>query len=148
MIRLRLIPLKVFLFVFIATTLVACGDDDNSEPPAELVEFEPSVVVEEVWSASTGSAIKQQFLFIEPLLLEDKIVTAGRDGNVAIVDLKDGTVIDEIELETTLSGGVGGNASVWLFATRDGELIAVDGETHTVSWKVNVPSEVLARPVI
>lgn len=148
MIRSCLIYFKIFLFLFIAAILVACGDDDNSEPPAELTEFEASAEIELIWSARTSEGIEQQYLFIEPLLLSDKIVTAARDGHISVVDLKNGSIIDEIELEVTLSGGVGGNTDVWLFATRNGEIIAVDGDTHEVSWKVNVPSEVLARPVI
>lgn len=148
MIHFSLINSKVFLFVFIAAILVACGDDDNSEPPAELTEFEPSIKISSIWSTKTSEGIKQQFLFIEPLLLDDKIVTAARDGHISIINLKNGAIIDEIELETTLSGGVGGNADVWLLATRNGELIAINGVTHEVLWKVNVPSEVLARPII
>lgn len=144
-----LINSKAFLFVFIAAILVACGgDDDNSEPPAELTEFEPSVEISFIWSTKTSQGIKQQFLFIEPLLLDDKIVTAARDGHISIINLKDGEIIDEIELDTILSGGVGGNADVWLLATRNGEIIAINGATHEILWKVNVPSEVLARPII
>lgn len=148
MIRSYLISLRSFLIVVIAFSLVACGDDDNAEPPADLIAFEATANIESLWSTMTGKGIKQQFLFIEPLLLNDKIVTAARDGLISVVDLKDGSIIDEIDLDTTLSGGVGGNVDVWLFATRNGEVIAIDGMERKVLWKTNVPSEVLARPVI
>lgn len=148
MIRSQLISYRAFLFIVIAFLLVACGDDDNAEPPADLIDFEASVNIESIWSTKTGEGIKQQFLFIEPLLLRDKVVTAARDGHVSVVDLKDGSIIAEIELEITLSGGVGGNEDIWLFATKNGEIVAIDGATHEIIWKENVPSEVLARPVI
>ena len=148
MIRSSLIFFKVYLFILVASMLVACGDDDNSEPPAELIDFEQSATITPLWSAKVGGTIKQQFLFIEPLLLSDKIVTAARDGHISVVDLKNGSIIDEIELDTILSGGVGGDANAWLVATRSGELVAINGSTHKVSWKVKVPSEILARPVI
>ncbi len=129
--------------------LVACGGDDNNlEPPALLTEFEATKELSEQWSLRTHSAIEQQFLFIEPLLLKDKIITAGRDGVVTIVNVQDGRQIKDIELDTTLSGGVGGDDDLWLLTTRDGELIAIDAASRQVKWQVNVPSEALSRPVI
>jgi outer membrane protein assembly factor BamB len=139
---------KVYLLVFIATVLVACGDEDNTEPPADLVDFERSASIQWLWSTKASNGIKQQFLFLQPLLLEDKIVTASRDGLVSVIDLQDGSIIEEIELDRTLSGGVGGNEDVWLLSTREGELIAIDGRKHEVVWIENIPSETLARPVV
>lgn len=144
-----MIKFRYFLLVLSFALLAACGgDDDNSEPPAPLAKFEPSKKLFEKWSLRTHAEIEQQFLFIEPLLLEDKIVTAGRDGVVAVVDINDGTLINEIELETDLSSGVGGNENLWLLTSQDGELIAIDAASGTVKWEVNAPSEILSRPVI
>lgn len=136
------------LLLCLSLLLSACSDDDNTEPPAELVDFEPSSKLELLWSSHATTGINQQFLFIEPLLLNDTIVTAGRDGTVSVVDKNDGEILSEIKLDTTLSGGIGGNEKVWLFATMDGKIIAVDAQDRKVSWKVNVPSEVLSRPVL
>jgi outer membrane protein assembly factor BamB len=148
MIRSLFNSLKIYLIVFLAATLVACGDEDNSEPPAELTSFTPSAKIRSVWSTKLSEGIKQQFLFIQPLLLDDKIITASRNGLISVVDLQDGSVIDEIDLDRTLSGGVGGNKDIWLIAARNGELIAIDGRTHEPLWIEAVPSEVLARPVV
>ena len=129
--------------------LSACGgDDDNSEPPAVLTDFKPEKVLHEQWSRRTHGAIEQQFLFIEPLLLDGKVVTAGRDGIVTVVDLKDGVQLSEIDLDTTLSSGVGGNETLLLLTSKEGELIAVDTALNSVKWKVDAPSEILSSPVI
>jgi outer membrane protein assembly factor BamB len=140
--------LKLYILVALALILSACGDEDNSEPPAELTSFEASASMELLWSSYANEGIGQQFLLIEPLLLDDKIVTAGRDGFVSVISKDDGEILKEIDLDSVLSGGVGGNDKIWLFATRDGELVAVDAATGKISWKVNVPSEVLSRPVL
>ena len=140
--------LKLYILLALSVLLSACGDDDNTEPPAELVNFEPTAQLELVWSSYVNEGIAQQFLFIEPLLLKARIVTAGRDGTVSVVGKRDGEILAEIDLDTTLSGGIGGNEKAWLFATMDGKIIAVDAEKNTVSWKVKVPSEVLSRPVV
>ena len=143
-----MIKLRYYLLVFSFSLLAACAGDDNSEPPAALTEFEASKKLHEQWALRTHGAIEQQFLFIEPLLLKDKIITAGRDGIVTVIDIRKGQQLQEIDLDTTLSGGVGGDDSLWLLATKNGELIAIEASTGLVKWQVNVPSEVLSRPVM
>ena len=144
-----MIIMRYFLLAFSLAVLAACGGgDDNSEPPARLTDFEATKKFEEQWSLRTHDAIDQQFLFIEPLLLKDKIITAGRDGIVTVTDIRSGREIQEIDLDTTVSAGVGGDASLWLLATKKGELIAIDASTSLLKWQVNVPSEVLSRPIM
>ena len=144
-----MIKVRYYFLVLCCSMLAACGgSDDNSEPPALLTEFEPAKKFEEQWALRTHGAIEQQFLFIEPLLLKDKIITAGRDGVITVIDIRNGQQLQEIELDTTLSGGIGGDASLWLLATKNGELIALDASTGLVKWQVNVPSEVLSRPAM
>lgn len=144
-----MIIIRYYLLLCGFLLLTACGgSEDNSEPPALLTEFEPAKNLQEQWSLRTHGAIEQQFLFIEPLLLKDKIVTAGRDGVITVVDLHDGLQIHEIDLDTTLSAGIGGDDTLWLVASSDGELIAIDALTGLIKWKVNAPSEILSLPVM
>ncbi|MGD8934530.1 MAG: outer membrane protein assembly factor BamB [Gammaproteobacteria bacterium] len=137
-----------FLLLISIVLLAACGDEDNTEPPAELVEFERTHFLKREWSASTDDSIGQQYLFIEPLLLKERIVTAGRDGTLNVYRLEDGDELAEIELEIPLSGGVGGTEDIWLVGTRNGELIGVSGNSNEILWRTPVPSEILARPVV
>lgn len=143
-----MIKLKWYLIPVAVWMLVACGDEDNSEPPAELVKFTPSARIELLWSKYVHEGVGQQYLTIEPLLIGDKIITAGRDGDVSVVDKYTGDIVSEVELDADLSGGVGGNKDTWLFATRDGNLIAIEAATGDVMWKVALPSEALSPPVI
>ena len=82
------------------------------------------------------------------MILNDIAVTASRDGVLNIISLKTGNFEEDIELETTISAGIGGNEDVWLLASRDAYVIAVDGHKRTELWRTRVSSEVLARPVI
>ena len=144
-----MIIIRYFFLILSFALLTACGDsDDNLELPALLIEFEPSKVLNEQWSLRTHGAIEQQFLFVEPLLLKDKIITAGRDGIVTVVDIHSGQQLQEVSLDATLSSGVGGDESLWLLTTKEGELIAIEASSAQVKWQVNVPSEVLSRPVM
>ena len=141
--------LSRYILLLISVVLItACGDDDNSEPPAELLEFQRTHYLSLDWSVSTDDNIGQQYLFIEPLLLKDRIVTAGRNGTLNVYELEDGDELAEIELDIPLSGGVGGTEDVWLVGSRNGELIAVSAKTNDILWRIPVPSEILARPVV
>ena len=139
---------RYIVLLFSAVLITACGDDDNTEPPAELTEFKQTHYLALQWSVSTDDSIEQQYLFIEPLLLKDRIVTAGRNGTLNAYDLEDGDELAEIELEIPLSGGVGGSEDVWLVGSRNGELIAISSSSEDILWRTRVPSEILARPVV
>lgn len=138
---------SIVLLGFI-TLLSACGDEDNSEPPALLTNFTRTSWLDQQWSAQTGDEVGQQFLFIEPLLLENRILTAGRDGLLTIFDTETGRELAEIDLDEGLSGGIGGDDKQALLTTRDGQVVSIDLGDNTVNWKTRVPSEVLSRPVL
>ena len=139
---------RLSLLLIGAVLVSACGDDDNTEPPAELTEFERTHYLNLQWSANPDDSIEQQYLFIEPLLLKERIVTAGRNGTLNVFDLDDGRELAAIELGIPLSGGVGGTEAVWLVGSRNGELIAVSSDSREILWRTRVPSEILARPVV
>ena len=65
-----------------------------------------------------------------------------------MLKLKTGEFEDDIDLDDTISAGVGGDEDVWLVATREADVIAVDAKERKVRWRTRVPTEVLARPVI
>ncbi len=134
---LRIIPSIVLLLL-----LSACGDTDNAEPPAELVEFEPALEVEELWSVNTGDGVDQQFLKLYPLVLEDRIVITDRNGRVSAYNIKNGNELWNIELEEPVSGGVGGNKDNYVITTRNGNVILLDNKGKKV-WSVDASSEIL-----
>ncbi len=126
----------------------ACADDDNLEQPTELVPFYSKYYMDVSWHASTGAGAEEQYVFLHPLILKDIAVTASRNGVLNIISLKTGDFEEDIELNTVISSGVGGNEDVWLLATRDAYVIAVDGKNRVELWRTRVSSEVLAKPVI
>ncbi len=134
--------IRNLLFIIAALLLVGCGETDNSEPPAELVDFDASLQVEELWSVDIGIGVDQQYLKIYPLILDDKIIVADREGTVSAFALSDGDRLWETELETILSGGVGGDRNNLVLTSRNGHVILLDGEGR-LKWKVDATSEVL-----
>jgi outer membrane protein assembly factor BamB len=134
--------------IMLSLLLAACGDTDNSEPPAELTTFDATLDLDLKWSSPAVEGVGQQYLFLTPMLSNDRIITAGRDGEIKSMALANGSVLSDLDLDTTLSAGIGGDGKLWLFATRDAQVIAVDAVSKKVLWKARVPSEVLARPLL
>jgi len=140
-------PRNIALLI-LALLLSACADEDNLDQPAELIPFYSDYYLDVTWHKSSGAGVEEQYVFLQPLLLKKIAVTSSRDGIINIISLASGEFDDDIDLDTIISAGVGGNEKVWLVATRDAHVIAIDGLKRKVLWKTRVSSEVLARPEI
>ncbi|GMR00879.1 MAG: outer membrane protein assembly factor BamB [Gammaproteobacteria bacterium] len=139
---------RYFVLLIAVLFISACADDDNVDQPTELVPFYSKYYLDVTWHKSTGVGAEEQYLFLHPLILKKIAVTTSRDGVLNIIGLKTGDFEQEIELGSTISAGVGGNEDIWLLATRDAYVIAIDAKSRRERWRTRVPSEVLVRPVI
>lgn len=115
------------LLIF-ALFISACADDDNLDQPAELVPFYSKYYLDVSWHKSTGAGVEEQYIFLQPLILKDIAVTTSRDGVLNIISLETGDFEQDIELDSIISAGIGGNEEAWLLATRDAYVIAVDAK--------------------
>ena len=131
--------------VILSASLSSCADD-NLKQPTELEPFNTTKYLERMWYAPIGAGSGEQYVFLRPLKLDDKLVTASRDGVISVIKINSGDMLEQLELDTTLSAGVGGDKEVWLVASRDAHIIAIDARTLTERWRTRVPTEVLARP--
>lgn len=131
-----------------AAFLLSCGDSDNSLPPAELTTFDETLDVTLDWDNSTLDGVGQQYVYLEPLVLATTVVIASRQGSIITVDLKTGDTLKQKEINSVISGGVGGNDKIIIVSTRNGEVIALDLKTMDIKWRQAVTSEVLATPVV
>ncbi len=139
---------RYFLLICAVLFISACADDDNLDQPAELVPFYTKHYLDVNWHASTGAGAEEQYVFLQPLILNKIAVTVSRDGVINIISLLTGDFEEEIELGSIISAGIGGNEDVWLLASRDGNVIAIDGKKRKELWRTRVSSEVLARPIL
>jgi len=132
-----------YLITFLGCLFIlSCSNSDNAEPPTELVDFEESIKINELWSASTGNGVGQQYIKLFPLIVGEKIIVADRDGNVTAFDINSGDELWRVELNMILSGGVGGDENHLLVTSRDGHVIMLDDEGKLL-WQIDATSEVL-----
>ena len=124
------------------------GGEDNSDPPAVLVEYPPEIKLTEVWSESVGVGADEQSLRLIPVSGFGKLLVADRDGLVQARDLDTGRVIWEVETELKLSAGPGLGDGTVILGSSDADVIALNIDNGSQIWKAKVSSEVLSVPVV
>ena len=87
-----------------------------------LPGFSPAVVGEEIWAASES-------------------------GRITIVDLETGRYKRRIEVGARLATGIGSDGELQVVVTRDGEVIAFDGDGRR-RWRAPVDAEVTTPPAV
>lgn len=113
--------------------------------PAELPPLPNPQSVRVLWSTSIGTG---DAYFFSPVLADDSIFTAARDGTVARLDAATGQARWRASAGTKLSAGVGADASLVVVATEEGEVIALEAKDGKPRWRARVSSEVLAAPTV
>lgn len=134
-----------------ATLLSGCslfGGKDNSEPPAELKDFDIRVELHEQWSRSTGDGTDEQFLRLTPVVSGERVYVADRNGAIAAYELDSGKLVWRNKTKLAISAAAGVGGGLVLAGGSEGRLVALDAETGEQRWLTDVPSEVLSVPRI
>lgn len=142
---------RPFLLAMIVALLAGCslfGSKDNSEPPAELGEFDKRVELRESWSYSTGSGTDGRLVRLQPAVVGDRVFVADRDGSVAAIDLENGKQIWRTKTGLQISAAAGVGGGLVLAGSSEGRLVALDALTGEQRWLTDVPSEVLSVPQV
>jgi len=145
-VRLSVLLLATVLLAGCGTVRDYLGGEDNLEPPAELVEFTPTVQVRKLWSRQIGAGFDRQYLKLVPVVREGRIYVAERKGRVAAYDAASGERVWERSTGSRLAGGPGVGEGLVVVGGSDGEVIALKAEDGEPAWQVQVSSEVLAQP--
>lgn len=149
--------LRLLLAVFILPVLGACGamdtvggwfssDDDDPRKPAELQDISESVKVKKLWSTGVGDGQGKGFYKLKPAISGDIIYAAAADGEVLAINRISGKKVWEVELEFSLSGGVGVYENTLLLGTSEGYVVKLDAGDGELLWSSRLQGEVLAAP--
>ncbi len=144
----HLIPL------FMALNLAACStisgwfesDDDEATAPAELVDIDETVDIDELWSVDVGDGQGEGFYRLRPAIRDEMIFVAAADGEVAAINRMSGDTVWEAELETPLSGGVGVYENSLFVGSSEGYVLRLDANSGDRVWSTPVHGEILSAP--
>jgi outer membrane protein assembly factor BamB len=144
--------MKQLSLVLLAALLAlsACDSKDKKvDKPAELTDIKnPSVRIQKLWSASVGGGGKKLRLGLGLATAGDKIFAAGRDGDVAAFNFKNGKPLWRTETKLELTGGTGVGADVIAVGSADGIVVALDMATGAERWRAEVKGEILSAPAV
>ena len=138
-------PLALLALLALAA---GCSKDKDVEQPAELVDFEPTLSVDRVWSASAGGGGGAMRAGLAPAIDNERIYAAGRGGDVLALQAADGRTAWRVRTKTELAGGPGVGAGLVVVGSLDGEVIALAAEDGRERWRVKLGGEVLSAPAV
>lgn len=122
------------------------GSDEAAEPPAELVDFEPTLKVRRVLSVDLGKGSEELRLGLAPVSDGARVYAASRNGRVWAIDPETGRRVWRTDLDLSLSAGPGLGFERLAVASSDGELVTLALADGEVLWRRRIDAEVLAPP--
>jgi outer membrane protein assembly factor BamB len=143
----RLLPACGMAAVLVAGCGILGGDEDELQPNP-LLEFEPTLPVERVWSAKVGGGSEFLRVALSPAGDGERVYAASRDGVVSAFNPATGERLWRTELEVPLSAGPGAGSGRVAVASADGFVICLRAEDGSEQWRTDVAGESLARPLI
>ena len=121
---------------------------DTGEPPAPLVDFQPSLSVRTLWSYDAGASGKDRILALRAAVRGGRVAVADPKGQVTLLDADTGTSLWEVDIRAPASAGPTLGEGLVVVGTSDGQVMALEAESGAVRWQTRVTSEVLSPPAI
>jgi outer membrane protein assembly factor BamB len=140
--------MRCLAVVALALLAAACDKEKDVAPPAELVDFDPTVAVDRVWSIGTKGGDDVLRLGLRPAVAGDRAYVAGHGGDVRALELATGREIWRSSTELELAGGPATGEGIVVVGSSGGYLVALDADTGARRWQVLTGGEVLATPAI
>ncbi len=145
----------VLLLVLSSVSLTGCGwtdsffgGEDNAIPPTELSDINKTVQVSSLWSKDVGVGLSEAFVDLQPALTGTDIVTVDREGQLTSLDPQSGNINWQVELETTITGGIGYGEGLLIVGDNSGEIFVLDEQNGALKWKKKLSSVMLSAPLV
>ena len=145
---------RFIIFIAISLSIVACGGKTKKTDffGKEEVGKKPKVVnttdLKRNWRVNLGDKINTGDAIISPALSGDYIYAAATNGRIEKLDAATGKRQWQVKLKKeTITGGVGAGGGLVLVGTDQGYVYAFNQSNGSLSWKVELSSEILASPV-
>jgi outer membrane protein assembly factor BamB len=138
--------LRRLLWVFVVLALSACSSSPKrtGPQPTPLTEFKQTANFTVRWHAQLGDAGNY---LLRPGIGKAMIVGASFKGVLKSLERGTGKLLWQVDTGMVISGGVGGDESMWVVGGDKGDVLAYDAAGKLL-WKSKVSSEVLSVPQI
>jgi outer membrane protein assembly factor BamB len=122
------------------------SDDDDATAPAQLVDITETVNIKKLWSVGVGDGQGDGYYRLRPAINGEVIYAASADGEVVAINRSSGKKRWEVELDDTLSGGVGVYEDTLFVGSSEGFVIKLDATSGEKIWSSLVKGEILSSP--
>ena len=139
---------RLLALAALALLVAACDKDKDVAPPAELVDFNPVVRIDKVWSVGTKDGDDVLRLGLRPAVEGERVYAAGHGGDVRALELASGRELWRADTKVELSGGPAVGEGIVVVGGTGGELVALDAGTGAKRWQVATGGEVLTAPTV
>jgi len=139
---------RILALAALALLVAACDKEKDVAPPAELVDFNPVVRIDKVWSVGTKGGDDVLRLGLRPAVLGDRVFAAGHGGDVRALELATGRELWRADTDVELAGGPAVGDGIVVVGGSDGDLVALDAASGAKRWQVMTGGEVLTAPTV
>lgn len=142
----RIFPIIILLVA--AAILSACSTSPSPVlPPAKLTSIKTEFSITEQWVRQLGEGVSDHYYLLTPVFYNDTIYTIDYLGFLSATNHLTGDTLWDKQFNLSVSAGLTQIDNSLLFATSEGEVIALDIKSGDQLWKSQVSSEVFAKPV-
>lgn len=152
---------RMALGVAVSLALQGCSlfsSEEDLTPMAPLPVVESAFSADTKWSSSVGDGIGDFYSQLQPVVEEDHIYAAARDGDVTAFDRNSGETLWSVDLadlpinadkrSARLSGGLVSRYGKLFLGSENGVVYALNEANGEVLWQTTVPGEVVASPAV
>ena len=139
--------MKVLFALIPLVLLVGCSSAiDPLEPPRELTTIAtPELEVTHLWVRQLEKGSAGKHLKLAPYVDGERVFAANQAGRVEAFGRDDGERLWRVELEAAINAGPGDGGDLLLLG-GNAEVIALNKQDGSLSWRTPVSSEVLSIP--
>jgi outer membrane protein assembly factor BamB len=134
------------LFLVIIFLLGSCNSY-KPPPPAPLVNFAPTLKVQEVWAKTISRGTSGEYLKLNPVISNGQIFANSYKGYIIAIDATTGHKIWSVNAKLRLTSGLAANKDMLFAGDDQGHLVAFK-QNGIFAWWTPMTSQILATPVV
>lgn len=129
--------------VILAGVLAACGTSRPDPAPYPVIQPGTAPLSLQWTYGGVGKALAG----FTPAVVGDELWAASESGQITIVDLETGRYKRRIDVGVRLAAGIGSDGELQVVVSRNGEVIAFDGDGDR-RWRAPLDAEVTTPPAV
>jgi outer membrane protein assembly factor BamB len=138
---------KPVLLLLIMAQVGCSMSSSNTQEPADLVDFDQRIKINELWDKDFGSVDTNITMRLQPVIAENAVFAIDSDGDVTAYRKDNGNTLWQSDVDMDITAGLGVNDDYLYAGTTEGEVIALSRKDGKLVWKKALSSEILSPPV-